>query len=132
MHSNNERPRHFPPHGLFVLEARFDEPLPSQAYLTAALAGPQGLDGGPTTELHSDDSTISDDRRGVRLTGTIPYDCPAGTYKVTSLVLRWQEAPPQWAPVALSFTHLNGAGTIVIDPERVIPRPAVPRLIAFD
>lgn len=132
MVSHDARPRHFPPHGLFELEARFDGPLPSEAYLTASLAGPQGLDGGPTTELHSEDAVIEDDRRTVRLTGKIPYDAPAGMYKVTSLVMRWRDAPPTWLPIALSFHDLDGAGTIYIDPERVTPRPDVPQLIAFD
>jgi hypothetical protein len=132
MVSHDERPRHFPPHGLFTIEARFDAPLPSEAYLTASLAGPQGLDGGPTTELHSENATPSDDRRTVRLTGKIPYDAPPGTYKVTSLVIRWNEAPPSWQPIVLAHHHLKDAGVIVIDPERVTPRPDVPELVGFD
>jgi len=106
--------------------------LPSEAYLTASLAGPQGLDGGPTTELHSDAAAFSDDRRTVLMTGKIPHDAPAGTYKVTSLVIRWNEAPPSWLPIAVSYHHLEDAGVIVIDPERVTPRPEVPRLIGLD
>jgi hypothetical protein len=132
MVSHDERPRHFPPHGLFAIEARFDAPLPSEAYLTASLAGPQGLEGGPTTELHSDNAEVSDDRRTACLTGKIPHDAPAGAYKVTSLVIRWNEAPPSWQPIVVSFHHLTDAGVIVIDPERVTPRPDVPHLIAFD
>lgn len=127
----NQSPRHFPPHGLFELTAQFDGPLPAEASLTASLAGPQGLDGGPTTELHSDKSVISDDRRSVSLTGPIPHDCPAGSYRVTSLVVHWIEAPPSWQPIALSFHHLEGAGVIAIDAERTVPRPDVPRLISF-
>ena len=131
MVSHDERPRHFPPHGSFVIEARFDGVLPREASLTASLAGPQGLDGGPTTELHSESAVLSDDRRTVRLTGKIPYDAPTGTYKVTSLVMRWNEAPPSWQPIALSFQHLDGAGVIYIDPERAPARPEVPRLLAL-
>jgi len=132
MVSHDERPRHFPPHGLFAIEAHFDGPLPSEASLTASLAGPQGLDGGPTTELHSDSATLSEDRRSVRLTGKIPYDAPPGPYKVTSLVIRWNEAPPTWTPIAVSFHHIKDAGVIVIDPERMTPRPDVPQLVACD
>ncbi len=132
MASDDQRPRHFPPHGLFAIEARFDGPLPSEASLTASLAGPQGLDGGPTHELHSDSADLSDDRRSVRLTGKIPHDLPAGKYKVTSLVIRWIEAPPSWQAIALSYHHLEDAGVIFIDPERVTPRPDVPHLIALD
>ena len=132
MENHVERPRHFPPHGLFAIEARFDAALPNEAYLTASLAGPQGLEGGPTHELHSDDAAFADDRRTVRLTGQIPHDLPAGKYKVTSLVIRWNEAPPSWQPIAVSYHHLEDAGVIVIDPERVTPRPDVPHLIALD
>lgn len=124
-------PRHFPPHGLFELEAQFDGPLPSEASLSASLAGPQGLDGGPTHELHSENAIVSDDRRSVLLTGPIPHDLPAGTYRVTSLVVRWIEAPPSWQAIALNYHHLDDAGAIVIDAERTTPRPSLPHLTSF-
>jgi hypothetical protein len=120
---------HFHAHEHFSVEVSFVSALPDGAVPTAEFAGPLGPGGPALTFWTTSDTDMDGGRRRFRLSGIIPREAPAGTYRITFVQVGWSDdMPPAWSPVLRSLSSLGGDAVIVVDPPRTIVQPPVPEV----
>ncbi len=126
------RAGHFHAHEHFFVDVTFASPLPDGAVPSAEFAGPLGPGGPALTFWTAADTDIDGDRRRFRLSGIIPREAPAGTYRITFVQIGWSEdMPPAWNPVLRTLDQLGGDAVIIVDPPRHLVQPAVPEVVGI-
>jgi len=123
------RAGHFHAHEHFFVEVTFAAALPDGAVPSAEFAGPLGPGGPALTFWTTADADIDGDRKRFRLSGIIPRESPAGTYRITFVQVGWSEdMPPSWSPVLRNLENLGGDAVIIVDPPRVLVQPEIPEV----
>lgn len=126
------RAGHFHAHEHFFVDVSFAGPLPEGAVPSAEFAGPLGPGGPALTFWTTSDADIDGDRTRFRLSGIIPREAPAGTYRVTFVQIGWSEdMPPAWTPVLRNLENLGGDAVIVVDPARAVVQPPIPDVVGI-
>jgi hypothetical protein len=126
------RAGHFHAHEHFFVEVTFAGPLPEGAVPSAEFAGPLGPGGPALTFWTTASAPIGGDGTRMRLSGIIPREAPAGTYRVTLVQIGWtEEMPPAWTPVVLHLDNLGGDAIIIVDPANPRPQPNLPDVVGI-
>lgn len=121
---------HFHAHEHFFVDVTFAAPLPEGAIPAAEFAGPLGPGGPALTFWTTAHAELEGERRRIRLSGIIPREAPAGTYRITLVQITWSEdMPPAWTPVALRLDNLGGDAVIVVDAPNPRPQPPIPEVV---
>lgn len=131
--TDSDKPRHFKAGTSFYLDVAFDSPLPAEAIPNAFLRGPLEGPSPGSQDIATSSSSMRMPDGKIRISGNIPPDVPAGTYKVTSMRMDWAAgAPTSWRPVPIDFSHLDEDKTIIVDAPDHPPQPALPKLTDLD
>jgi hypothetical protein len=126
------RAGHFHAHEHFFVEVTFAGPLPEGSIPAAEFAGPLGPGGPALTFWTTAHAPIDGSRTRMRLSGIIPREAPAGTYRVTLVQIDWtDDMPPAWTPVVLHLDHLGGDAVIIVDPPNPRPQPVLPDVVSI-
>jgi hypothetical protein len=126
------RAGHFHAHEHFFVDVAFASALPDGAVPAAEFAGPLGPGGPALTFWTTADADIDGRRSRFRLSGIIPREAPAGTYRITFIQINWSEdMPPAWSPVLRNLDQLGGEAVIIVDPPRHLVQPPIPEVVGI-